>query len=275
LFAPPPSSIARAFGIGVRCARVEGAIAGRVVGITGSRTKTGWARLPAGLRIYAVGDIHGRLDLLDSVLQRIDGEVAQSAPARVIELFVGDYVDRGLASRAVIDRLIARRRTHELVCLMGNHERYVLEFLDDPTVLESWRRLGGLETLMSYGVRPTVRPDADTQVRLSIEFARALPQEHRAFLSELQPCFACGDYFFAHAGVRPGVALEQQSEDDLLGIRAEFLACEDDFGKIIVHGHTPVMEPEVKANRINIDTGAYATGRLTCLVIEDDTIAFL
>jgi serine/threonine protein phosphatase 1 len=215
------------------------------------------------------------MDLLEAVLQRIDADLAVSAPRRTIQVMLGDYVDRGPASRAVIDRLIERRRGHEVVCLKGNHDAYVLQFLADPAVLEPWRRLGGLATLMSYGLSPTMHPDADGQKQLAAEFARVLPEAHRRFLADLKPSFTCGDYFFAHAGVRPGVPLERQAEADLIGIREEFLASQEDFGKVVVHGHTPVMEPEVRPNRINIDTGAYATGRLTCLRIEQAATAFL
>ena len=122
---------------------------------------------------------------------------------------------------------------------------------------------------MSYGLTPSMRADAAEQLELAKALAAALPKHHREFLSRLSPSFSCGDFFFVHAGVKPGVPLEQQREEDMLWIRDEFLLCEDDFGKVIVHGHTPVREPDIRPNRINIDTGAYATGRLTCLIIEN------
>jgi serine/threonine protein phosphatase 1 len=145
----------------------------------------------------------------------------------------------------------------------------MLEFLKDPTMLSGWQQIGGLETLMSYGLTPSIRPDASEQRRLAEALRKLLPGEHRGFLQCLQPSFTCGSFFFAHAGVRPGVSLDRQKEEDLLWIREDFLHSEEDHGKIIVHGHTPVREPEILSNRINIDTGAYATGRLTCLIIEN------
>jgi serine/threonine protein phosphatase 1 len=118
-------------------------------------------------------------------------------------------------------------------------------------------------------LRPTVNADTAGQIELARAFAASLPDQHRQFLATLRSFFDCGDFFFVHAGVKPGIPLEQQQEEDLLWIREDFLLCEDDFGRVIVHGHTPVREPHFRDNRINIDTGAYATGRLTCLVVED------
>jgi len=240
-----------------------------------SQTKGMWSRVPEGIRLYAIGDVHGRADLLDQVFRRIDASLAASARSRTIQILLGDYVDRGPASRAVIDALIARGREHELVCLKGNHESLLLEFLQNPAVLASWRVLGGLETLVSYGLTPTPSLDATTVLELASEFDHALPASHRQFLSSLQLSFTCGDFFFTHAGVRPGVPLEQQKEVDLLGIREDFLSYRHSFTKIVVHGHTPVLQPDVRPNRINIDTGAYATGRLTCLMIEGETLGFI
>jgi serine/threonine protein phosphatase 1 len=158
---------------------------------------------------------------------------------------------------------------------MGNHEAYLQEFLKNPDILSEWRHYGGLDTLLSYGLVPTNVIDVRRQRELASRFGRVLPSSHREFLNNLKPYFICGDFFFVHAGVRPGICITQQSKDDLLWIRRDFLSCEDDFGKMVVHGHSPVLEPEVRPNRINIDTGAYATGRLTCLVIETDKIRFI
>ena len=144
-----------------------------------------------------------------------------------------------------------------------------------PTILNEWQNLGGLETLMSYGITPSINADAATQEKLAAAFKQVLPESHRRFFADLKSSFTCGDYFFVHAGIRPGIALENQNEEDLLWIRQEFLLCEDDFSKVIVHGHTPVSQPEIRPNRINIDTGAYATGRLTCLVLEDEKISII
>lgn len=233
-----------------------------------SRSKRRSPRLPSGFRIYAIGDVHGRADLLDQMLSRIDADLATYPDCRPLQVFLGDYVDRGPSSRGVLDRLIERSRTHDIVCLKGNHETCMLGFLRNPAILADWQQIGGLETLMSYGLTPSMRTNSSEQLELAKALAASLPKLHREFLSSLSPSFSCGDFFFVHAGVKPGVPLEHQREEDMLWIRDEFLFCEDDFGKIIVHGHTPVPEPDIRPNRINIDTGAYATGRLTCLIIE-------
>lgn len=233
------------------------------------------ASIPRGTRIYAVGDIHGRLDLLDEVLARMDTDTALHPSSDAIRVFLGDYIDRGPDSKRVLDRLINCCAIQPSVCLMGNHEALLREFLKNPDILSIWRRYGGLETLLSYGLTPTFETDAQAQRELAADLDRILPTSHREFLSSLKQHFICGDFFFVHAGVRPGICLTEQSEDDLLWIREDFLLCEDDFGKVVVHGHTPVFEPDIRPNRINIDTGAYATGRLTCLVLEGDTIKFI
>ena len=232
-------------------------------------------RVPAGVRIYAIGDIHGRADLLDEVLKRIDVDLAKNPIPHGIEVFLGDYIDRGPASRQVLDRLVARSRTFRTVVLKGNHETYLTGFVTNPPILEDWQCYGGLETLMSYGITPSINADAAAQARLAAAFDQALPESHRQFLGNLKSSFTCGDFFFAHAGVRPGIPLAKQREEDLLWIRHDFLLCEEDFSKIVVHGHTPVPQPDIRPNRINIDTGAFATGQLTCLTLEDDNMNFI
>jgi serine/threonine protein phosphatase 1 len=225
--------------------------------------------LPEKTRIYAIGDVHGRADLLGQVLSRIDEDLAIYPDCRALQVFLGDYIDRGPDSRAVVELLVERSKAQKLICLKGNHETYVAEFLRSPTFLESWRQLGGRETLRSYGLKPSINPDAKEQIELAKALAAAMPKEHHQFLRNLARSFTCGDFFFVHAGVRPGVPLQRQQEQDLLLIRQDFLSCQDDFGKVIVHGHSPVRTPEIRANRINIDTGAYASGVLTCLIIEN------
>jgi serine/threonine protein phosphatase 1 len=232
-------------------------------------------RVPEGTRIYAVGDIHGRGDLLNAVLQRIDADQATHPCDRAIHVFLGDYLDRGPASRDVINRLIERSQNHETICLKGNHETFALAFLEDPATFDDWRRWGGLETLISYGLVPGGIMGAEKREELAAALRQAMPPEHKSFLSNLLLSYACGDFFFVHAGVRPRVKLASQEEYDLIWIRDEFLSSEADFGKIVVHGHTPVREPDVRANRINIDTGAYVTGRLTCLVIDGEDLFFI
>jgi serine/threonine protein phosphatase 1 len=231
--------------------------------------------LPQGLRIYAVGDVHGRVDLLEQVMARIDADLAKTPSSNAIEIYLGDYIDRGPASRHVVDRLIARSRKRNTVFLKGNHETYVTEFIENPESLTGWRQYGGLETLMSYGLQPAMKADAAEQVELAKAFKYMLPKSHQEFFKSLQLSVSCGDFFFVHAGVKPRVPLKEQREEDLLWIRDDFLLYEDDFEKIVVHGHTPVREPDIRPNRINIDTGAYATGRLTCIMLEHDSIQVL
>jgi serine/threonine protein phosphatase 1 len=240
-----------------------------------AQTPTNRPRLPEGLRIYAIGDVHGRADLLDQVLLRIDRHQAALPAVRPVEVFLGDYIDRGPASRQVLNRLIARSWGGETVFLNGNHETFIGGFLNDPTTLDEWRYNGGLETLLSYGLMPSVRIDLAEQMRLAAALRQALHESHRLFLGRLESSFTCGYFFFVHAGVRPGIPLTKQRQEDLLWIREDFLLYETDFGKIVVHGHTPVHEPDIRPNRINIDTGAYATGRLTCLMLEDDRRQFI
>jgi serine/threonine protein phosphatase 1 len=231
--------------------------------------------LPAGIRIYAVGDIHGRLDLLDKLLARIDADLAVRPAEKSLFVFLGDYIDRGPSSRETIDRLVEHAATNESVFLKGNHELIAIKCLSDRSLFDQWLRLGGLETLVSYGVPSEILASGKSIVELQAAFHSALPQTHFRFFRDLQTSYACGDYFFAHAGVRPNVELSHQKESDLLWIRGEFLSSNFDFGKIIVHGHTPTRQIEVGPNRINIDTGAFATGRLTCLVIEESSLSVI
>ena len=235
----------------------------------------GYPRLPEGQRIYALSDIHGCADLLERAFDRIDSDVARHRVARVSLVFLGDYVDRGLDTCRTLDILLDRTRDRPSVFLKGNHEEVLLGFLQDPTLLQDWQQFGGLQTLISYGLKPSLNPSGAEIYDLARGFAAALPPVHRQFLERLVPSFTCGDYFFAHAGVRPGVPLDQQAEQDLLWIRDEFLTSQRNFGKFVVHGHTPVKEPDLRTHRLNIDTGAYATGRLTLLRLQGTDISFL
>jgi serine/threonine protein phosphatase 1 len=228
----------------------------------------------ANSRLYVIGDIHGRLDLLDQLIDAIHRD-ADQFDGNSLTVTLGDYIDRGPNSRGVIERLMANPFPGKYVALKGNHEALLAAFLDDPAVGLQWRHLGGLETLQSFGLpvgQLMLNRDYDQaadQLR-----AKLLP-EHLKFLHSLKTSLTIGHYFLCHAGVRPGVALDRQREEDLLWIRDEFLYCEDDFGKIVVHGHTPVEKPEFLSNRINIDTGAFATGRLTCVVLEAEKYSFI
>lgn len=225
-------------------------------------------------RVYAIGDIHGRLDLLERAIAAISRDVDAQGP-EALTITLGDYVDRGPASRGVIDRLAANPFPTPYVALKGNHEAVFERFLAAAEGGDHWRKFGGLETLHSYGV-----PVDDMMMGRNFEAAAerlraALPDAHREFLASLKLSHTQGGYFFCHAGVRPGVALEKQSGTDLLWIREEFLGSTADFGKLVVHGHTPVDHPDVRPNRINIDTGAFITGQLTCIVLDETGHRFL
>ncbi|MCR5876529.1 serine/threonine protein phosphatase [Phenylobacterium sp. J426] len=222
-------------------------------------------------RLIAVGDIHGRNDLLRPLLDVIGELVRGSRRSAVV--FLGDYVDRGPDSRGVIDSLLAFRRVAgcEVRFLRGNHDDTVLNFLADPAAGPTWIDYGGGATLESYGAPlPSARGDEAGWAATRAAFAELLPGEHRAFFEELEYCAEYGDYFFAHAGARPGVPLEDQSAQDLMWIRDSFLRAKFVWPKTIVHGHTPEEKAVVSHRRIGLDTGAYATGRLTAAVIEDD-----
>lgn len=224
-------------------------------------------KLPDGVRIYAISDIHGCAHLLEQMFRVIDADVAQSRPHHAIEVFMGDYIDRGPDSRSTIDLLIRRARRGNVVFLKGNHEAFLGEVFRDSSRLADWIQVGGLQTLISYGLSPSPG-SPEEQEALVRELAAAMPPQHHEFLSRLRLSFTCGDFFFVHAGVRPGTPLSEQREGDLLWIREEFLQSKKHFGKYVVHGHTPVRSAEILPNRANIDTGAYATGNLTLLYIQ-------
>ena len=224
-------------------------------------------------RVYAIGDIHGRLDLLDRAIDAIDRDLRERGGAAVT-VTLGDYVDRGPASRGVLDRLSVNPFPTPYVAIKGNHELMLEKFLADPALGPQWRDFGGLETLHSYGI-PAGRFMMGRDYPAAAEALRGAIVPHIGFLQSLRMSYGHGKYFFCHAGVRPGVPLDRQDAHDLMWIRAEFLASDADFGKVVVHGHTPVERPEVKANRINIDTGAFATGQLTCVVLDDEGHRFL
>jgi len=231
------------------------------------------ASTPPETRIYAVGDIHGRADLLREIMARIDDDLWRRPVEYAAEVYLGDYIDRGPDSKDVIDMLAARVVRYNAVCLRGNHEDLMEHFLHDPRVLQSWLKLGGIYTLRSYGV--VVRSDTEAAEPVHRQFRQVFPRAHQLFFECLRPWICCGDYLFVHAGIRPGVPFDRQSIADLLWIRDEFLSSTRDHGKRIVHGHTPVPHPDVRANRINIDTGAWRTGMLTCVMLEGTSVQFL
>jgi serine/threonine protein phosphatase 1 len=231
-------------------------------------------RVPEGARIYAIGDIHGRADLLTEVMELIAADLQRQMPETAATVLLGDYVDRGPDSKGVLDVLAADQFPTVIMPLMGNHEAMLLSFLADPGT-GLWAKNGGVETVHSYGVDARPFRGGRALEETARALREAMPAEHVQFLRSLRISYSIGDYFFCHAGVRPGVPLEQQAEHDLLWIREAFLSNEKSYGKVVVHGHTPGMEPEIHPNRINIDTGAYVSGRLTCLVLEGSTQRFL
>jgi serine/threonine protein phosphatase 1 len=234
------------------------------------------ASTPPDTRIYAIGDVHGRADLLGKLQSRIARDAGRARETRKVVVYLGDYVDRGPDSAGVIDRLIDGPLAGlEQVFLMGNHENFFLQFLEDPDVGAVWVRNGGDATLASYGLDGAADCGAEDMAALSRSLHDKLPERHLAFLKRLSVSHREGDYFFVHAGIRPGVPLDRQSEEDLLWIREPFLDSPDERDVVVVHGHTPVAEPEVHSNRIAVDTGAVWSGRLTAAVLRGRRKRFL
>lgn len=234
-------------------------------------------RVPEASRVYVIGDIHGRADLLARLHDLITADAEAHPTRRKVVVYLGDYVDRGFESREVIDGLLAQPlQGFEVVRLKGNHEQVLLDFLDDSTMGFNWLMIGGDATLYSYGVAKAPRAGRlDNLDTVQGAFRDALPQSHLDFFRGLESYHVEGDYLLVHAGVRPGVALADQEARDLIWIRDEFLNSAADHGKMVVHGHSIVDRPETRANRIAIDTGAFATGRLTCLVLDGTAREFL
>lgn len=235
--------------------------------------------LPAGQAVYAIGDVHGRLDLLDDLLARIQRDAGRHPSDRSRSLvLLGDYIDRGSESRGVIERLLADPLPgFTTVRLMGNHEDAMLAFLAGESDGLDWLSFGGLETLMSYGVPlrglPRTRDDVET---LRAALAERVPARHVEFLRTCILHHSVGDYLFVHAGVRPGLSLERQTSTDLMWIRDDFLRSRVPLpGRVVVHGHTICDLPQDRAWRINIDTGAFASGRLTGLALRGGERRFL
>ena len=244
----------------------------KVIGITPPAITR---RVPDGSRVYCVGDIHGRDDLLREMAERVAADLVSSPCDDAVTVFLGDYVDRGLGSMRVVERLALGEWPSPMITLAGNHEEILMAFLENEGVLTAWRSLGGLETLHSYGVNVGLAMAGRDFRAAQSAFAAVFPEHHRHFLDRLKISTVIGDYFFCHAGVRPGVPLDRQDRNDLLNIREPFLSSRGEHGKLVVHGHTPSVAPEIRPNRIGIDTAAYATGRLTCLILEKDQQRFL
>lgn len=234
------------------------------------------AAVPPNTRVYAVGDVHGRSDLLAETIARIDEDVRRRPVEHVIEVYLGDYIDRGPDSSGVLDLLAVRLVRRHAICLRGNHEAILERFLrQDADALYHWSKLGGLQTLASYGIVPRSRSEMETPSAIRRSLIELFPREHELFLQCLRNSFVCGDFLFVHAGIKPGVPMNLQDPEDMHWIRDEFLNSEINHGKVIVHGHTPVDHPDIRQNRINIDTGAWRTGVLTCIAIEDASVLVL
>jgi serine/threonine protein phosphatase 1 len=234
------------------------------------------ASLPAGRRVYAIGDVHGRLDLLHDLFERIRADNAARAPAATEIILLGDLIDRGPDSADVVRwAMVAERGGLRISTVKGNHEASLLSVLDgDMRWLANWLRFGGVETLESWGVPAKISRGKDGAA--IIDAVRAVISDaERMWLAQLPLYLSIGDYVFVHAGIRPGTALAEQSEDDLIWIREEFLDSAFDHGAMIVHGHTITTGVTTRHNRIGIDTGAYRSGRLTAIGLERDDRWFL
>jgi serine/threonine protein phosphatase 1 len=250
----------------------------RWLGNNRPRVTVDTAQLPSGLRVYAIGDIHGRVDLLRMMHRRIVEDAGGvESETRKLAVYLGDYIDRGLHSREVIDVLLDEALPgFESIHLRGNHDHEFLAFLEDPTKSAAWLRYGGDATLYSYGVRLPADTPAEARLQRLGELLRAaVPPRHIEFLASLPFTCEVGDYLFVHAGIDPDKPLDAQTPHDLLWIRDAFLEADSDFGRVVVHGHSITELPEVRDNRIGIDTGACYTNALTCLVLQDNKFGFL
>jgi len=225
-------------------------------------------QVPQDHRVYAVGDIHGRLDLLLELMDKIERDDAARPQAKTHIVFLGDLIDRGPSSAQVVDYLLHCRTGSAIFhFIAGNHEEALLDSVRGPHIgSEGWLSYGGCETLLSYGVGAGAI--ATGGILLDSEIQASIPADHVDFIAGFNDSVQIGDYLFVHAGIRPSVPLDQQSSHDMRWIREEFLGDESDHGVVVVHGHTISEKPEFRANRIGIDTGAYRTGVLTALGLE-------
>ena len=232
------------------------------------------ASVPAGQRVYAIGDIHGRLDLFEQLLERIEADDAARGAADTWLVLLGDLIDRGPDSRGVIERAMALMQGGKVRVLAGKHEEMMLNSLQDTEILRHFLRHGGKETMFSYGLSPEEYAQGVLEV-LGLRLNELVPPAHIAFMEAMEDQIIYGDYLFVHAGIRPGVALDQQTLADLRWIRREFLDHAGQYSHVVVHGHTITDEPQERSNRIGIDTGAFASGRLTAIGLEADQRWFL
>lgn len=235
-----------------------------------SRGAAAYPPAPHGWTIYVVGDIHGRVDLLKAVQHGIDADKGDAGTTQAVEVYLGDYIDRGPRSADVLSELIDRAKTRPTCFLRGNHEQLLIDFLEGRDLLSQWKTVGALPTLLSYGLPSRLLAGDAPEEEVRQILRQRLPAEHLEFLGRTGSYVKLDPYLMVHAGLRPGIRLEDQQAADILGIRNDFLDYEGDLGYLVVHGHTPVEEPDFRSNRINIDTGAFATNRLTCLRIGAD-----
>jgi serine/threonine protein phosphatase 1 len=233
-------------------------------------------RLPEGMRLYAIGDVHGRADLLEKMLRLIKADCLGFRGTPIIVL-LGDYMDRGPFSREVLEILTHPKASDfPLQPIMGNHEDIILRFFKDHSVAPGWFHYGGLQTLRSYGIPiADATQDFDDIFYLRSKLEAAMPQAHRDFMQNLPLMKRFGDYVFVHAGVHPDRPIEEQDPHHLLWMREPFLSSKKELGYMVVHGHTIRIHPDVRVNRIGIDTGAYASNHLTALVLQGDTQSFI
>jgi serine/threonine protein phosphatase 1 len=232
------------------------------------------ATVPAGERVYAVGDIHGRLDLFEALIAAIEADDAANAPADTTVILLGDLVDRGPDSAGVLARALAWQRERKVRILAGNHEEMFLTSFEKADTLRHFLRFGGKETVLSYGIDKHAYRAASVEEVQAMMHAK-IPAEHRAFIESFEDMIAIGDYLFVHAGIAPAVPLDEQKTGDLRWIREPFLSHPEPHGVVVVHGHTIADTPQDRGNRIGIDTGAYMSGRLTALALEGSTRRYL
>ncbi len=225
--------------------------------------------LPAGSRAYAIGDVHGRLDLFAALSAAVDADDAARGGAETTVILLGDLIDRGLDSAGVIAHARAWGQRRAVRVLMGNHEEMFLDALEKEEVLRHFLRFGGKETVLSYPIDPEEYTRSDLAETIALMQA-AIPAADVEFIRAFEDRIELGDYLFVHAGIRPDVALEDQAVSDLRWIREPFLSHPASFGPVVVHGHTIDPAPQVRANRIGIDTGAYRTGCLTALGLQGE-----
>ena len=230
--------------------------------------------VPAGTRIYAIGDIHGRRDLFEDLVALIEADDAARGAAQTTIVLLGDLIDRGPDSAGVLDAVIALKARRALRVIAGNHEEMLLAGFERREVLRAFITYGGRETLLSYGLDRETFNEA-TLGELQAMLPALVPKRHLAFIREMENHVRCGDYLFVHAGIRPGVGLELQRLSDLRWIRSEFLEDKRDHGVIVIHGHTIADAVDERSNRIGIDTGAYASGVLTAIGLEGTERWFL